>query len=235
MLGEVAVLTALGCIAYKRYWFIPGLFPAIFWQPVARDSLLALAIGLLAIIWQHSKTLALTVAAFGFLGMIVLLTDPTRIGSLNERIELWQMVWQGSTWTGHGVGSLYTLAPYLSGVWDTTISRIDHAHNDALEIFFELGLFGIILYGGIIGYALICADSKTMPVLLGFLVISSVAFPWHIPANSFIGALVIGHSIRNGKPVRNLYNDWRSSIRDWHETKPVRGGFGRPSAIGSSV
>lgn len=215
MLAEAAVLTALGCIAYKRYWFIPGLIPSIIWQPVSRGAILALVAGLSVWLWPRSRAAtillggALLIAACTALGM------DYRISSVTERLEVWQTVLSGVTLSGHGIGSLYTLMPYMSSGWDTTLVRVDHAHNEALEILFELGLPGLVLYLGLIAYAIGCARAETglLAVLCGFLVISCVAFPWHIPTNAFIGALVLGHAVRNGTDIRDLYADSRAFIR----------------------
>lgn len=224
MLSEIAVLTALGLIAYRKWLYLPGLAPAIFYYKpeiiggsLVRSAMLALCVGVIAFIWQWSRRAALLAMLFIAFAAFETLIHGWKLGSIIERIEVWQAVWNGTNWLGHGIGSLFTLAPYLSAGWDTTVQRIDHAHNDFLEIAFELGFIGAGLYAGIIAYAVCAADRKILPVLLGFLVISEVAFPWHIPANAFVGALVIGHAIRDGKPVREFSYGWRALLRAWHE------------------
>ena len=224
MLSEIAVLTALGLIAYRKWLFLPGLAPAIFYYKpeiiggsLVRSAMLALCVGLVAFIWQWSRRVAvLAMLAIALAGMATLMGG-WKLGSITERLEVWQAVWNGTDWQGHGIGSLFTLAPYLSATWDTTLQRVDHAHNDFLEIAFELGCIGAVLYAGIIAYAVSVADRRVLPVLLGFLVISEVAFPWHIPGNAFVGALVLGHAVRNGKPVREFCHAWRSLLRPWHD------------------
>lgn len=215
MLAEIAVLTAFGCFAYKRYWFIPGLLPAIFYPPLARGALLAALAGFCAWLWPRSRAAVCLLGCMVLIGLAVTLDLDYRTESILERIQVWQAVWHGVDWQGHGLGSLYTLAPYLSSVWDTAQIRLDHAHNEALEILFELGAIGFALYVAIWLNALRAADDVTRPALVAFLVISSIAFPWHIPTNAFVGALLLGHAVRHGAGLRWLYHDWRSSVRLW--------------------
>ncbi len=229
MLSEIAALITLGCIAYRKWLYLPGLMPAIFYYkpeimsgPWSRGALLALGAGLAIYIWQWSRW-----AAFGLLAIcsaisIVSIDYNYRIASLIERIEVWKAIWNGSNWLGHGTGSLFTIAPYLTGQWDTTLQRVDHAHNDALEIYFSYGIIGTAIYAAIIICALRSIDRRLLPVLVAFLIIGTIAFPWHIPANAFVGALVLGHAVRNGKPVRNHYHDWRARLCAWYESKGRR-------------
>lgn len=223
MFSEFAILIALALIAYRKWLFLPGLAPAIFYYKpeiiggsLVRSAILALCVGVVAFVWQWSRKAALACIALITAIAFASLIHGWKLGSIIERLEVWNAVWSGTNWWGHGIGSLFTLSPYLSATWDTTLQRVDHAHNEFLEIAFELGGIGAGLYAGIIAYALCLADRKMFPVLLGFLVISEVAFPWHIPANAFMGALVIGHSVRDGKPVRELYHGISSSLRAWY-------------------
>lgn len=214
MLGEVACLTALGCLVYKRYLFIIPLVPAIVWPPISRGAILALLSGICVWLWPRSKTSAVALAAsMCLIGSALIDFRPS---SVHERLEIWQAVLSGITFFGHGIGSLQTLMPYLSGHWETSLQRVDHAHNEFIEILFELGIPGLVLYLTLICVALRSADHSTRVLLVGFLVISCVAFPWHIPLNAFIGALVMGHAVRAWPALRSTDADWRARLRPWH-------------------
>ena len=224
MMGEIAVLTLLGCLVYQRYWLIPGLLPAIFYYKrmvmggtPSRGALLALVAGICVWLWSRSKW-----ATGIFIGVILVTIAATRgldnhDGAAIERLQVWQAVYGGVDLAGRGIGSLYTLAPYLSDLWDTTERRIDHAHNEFIEILFNLGIVGATTYIAIIAIALRSSDAGTRVILVAFLVISMVAFPWHIPANAFVGALVLGHAIRGRHGLRYDYHYWRILLRHFHE------------------
>ena len=149
MMGEIAVLSALGCLAYGRYWFIPGLLPAIFYYKPeimsgvpSRGAVGALMAGICVWLWPRSKVLSGLLAAALLIGGTAALGFGNRFGPVYERLEVWQAVLHGVTLRGNGLGSLYTLAPYLTDIFDTTMRRVDHAHNEFIEILFELGVIG---------------------------------------------------------------------------------------------
>ena len=226
MMGEIAVLSALGCLAYGRYWFIPGLLPAIFYYKPeimsgvpSRGAVGALMAGICVWLWPRSKVLSGLLAAALLIGGTAALGFGNRFGPVYERIEVWQAVLHGVTLRGNGLGSLYTLAPYLTDIFDTTMRRVDHAHNEFIEILFELGVIGAVTYIAIVVLAIRNANNESLTVLVGFLVISCVAFPWHIPANAFVGSLVLGHAVRSRMPLRDEYALCRASIRHWHEAR----------------
>lgn len=213
MLGEIAALTLVGCVVYRLYWFIPGLLPALLWPPIARDALLAVAAGLILWIWPKHRTIALVCIALGIIALYFGIEY--RPSSVEERFTAWSAVLNNLTFFGHGIGSLYTLSPYMTDAWDTTARRLDHAHNEFLEILFEQGIPGLVLYTALLSLAYRSADWATRSILSAFLVISCVAFPWRIPANAFVGALCLGHAVRNGRPLRDEYHAWRTYVRAW--------------------
>jgi len=108
MLAEAAVLTALGCLAYKQWFFIPGLLPAIFMPPVSRGAIMGLTIGLLATygkqLYARSKTACVAIAVLVCAAAAISLLDPTR-NSFTDRFHLWHDTITGLTFFGQGLGS----------------------------------------------------------------------------------------------------------------------------------
>lgn len=244
MMGEIAVLTLLGCLVYQRYWYIPGLLPAIFfYKPEimsgtpSRGALLALVAGIGTWLWSRSKWQACVFAGIVFVGGAAFVAlDHSHGSAANERLQVWEAVYSGTNLAGRGLGSLYTLAPYLSPIWDTAERRIDHAHNEFIEILFELGIFGATLYVAIIAIALRSASDSCRVILVGFLVISMFAFPWHIPANAFVGGLVMGHAIRGRQSLRDDYAHWRILLCRWFKAyQSHHSGNDRIAAVGGEI
>ena len=215
MLGEIAAITLVGCVVYRLYWFIPGLLPALFWLPISRGAVLAAAAGIVCWLWPRSRWPAYGLIAAVILASIVVYVFGLRVSSIDERFSAWNAILHNLTFFGHGIGSLYTLSPYMTDAWDTTARRLDHAHNEFLEILFEQGIPGLVLYTALLSLAYRSADWATRSVMAAFLVISCVAFPWRIPANAFVGALCLGHAVRNGRPLRDEYHAWRAYVRAW--------------------
>lgn len=215
MLGETAALVGLGCLVYRRYWLLPLIAPALLWPPLAGGGVLAFGAGAFLWVWQRSWRVALLLACLISLIGVFTVDFAYKWGTLGERIELWRVTWTNSNWFGHGIGSLYTLFPYITQYWDITLRRPDHAHNEAIEFLFELGAVGFTLYAVFIALALEWAG-RYLPILVGFLVISSLSFSWHIPTSAFLGALVIGHIARDGDDVRRVLADSRALLSRWY-------------------
>lgn len=119
-----------------------------------------------------SLVIALPLLYFGF----CTLANKSYGGELDERTKLWQLsisqVWNGkavqtlsdnvtriitcSKWTGFGFGTFFKISPYTqTGVVTHRLNdgstivnshRFEHAHNDYVEIFFELGIVGFAIF-----------------------------------------------------------------------------------------
>src|ERR1019366_7316447 len=87
MLAEAAVLTAIGCIGYRLWWFIPGLLPAIFMPQMARGALVGglAAFGTWA--WSRSRMLAISLALLSIFVVAILIDQ--RSSSVIERWSIW--------------------------------------------------------------------------------------------------------------------------------------------------
>jgi O-antigen ligase len=75
---------------------------------------------------------------------IASLTEQLRNGDLNQRVNIWSAGWQAfleAPLRGHGAGSFVTVA---------RLAPIDTAHNTALAILVEGGLFGLALATAIV-------------------------------------------------------------------------------------
>lgn len=233
-LAEAAMLAAIGCIGYKLWWVVPGLLPAIFFQPMSRGALLGGLAALGAGIWSKSRIGCAVYLALLCAGLFFAVETDHRLPSVLQRVEIWRATWQGISFWGHGIGSFFTLFPYFTSI-DTLLTRPEHAHNDILEIAFELGAIGTILYGAIIALAYRSADVIGRAVLAGFVTIGMFSFPWHIPTTAFIGALVIGHAARNWNSLRYYKLSFRMALRPWHGRKFLGYFANRPSSQGSDI
>ena len=199
MLAEAAVLTAIGCIGYRLWWFIPGLIPAILMPQMARGAIVGgLAAGLIWL-WSRSRILAGLLALLSIFVVVILIDQ--RSSSVIERWAIWTDTVKGLTFLGHGIGSYYFLYPFINETFDTTIARPEHPHNEILEIWFELGAIGVCLFAMGIAAAYRMADRVCRCILASFVTIGMFAFPSHVPFTAFIAALVFGHTARSGSSI----------------------------------
>ena len=214
MLAEAAVLTAIGCIGYRLWWFIPGLLPAIFMPTMARGALLG---GLMAFgiwLWSRSRILAASLALLSIFAVAILID--MRTASAFQRWEMWTDTLKGLTIKGYGIGSFYFLYPFISSTFDITLNRPDHPHNEFLEVWFELGILGVGLWAAIFGASFRSADGISRCVIGAFFVIAMLAFPSHVPFSAFIGALMLGHAVHLRDGICSEHELGGLLLRYWH-------------------
>ena len=212
MLAEAAVMTAIGCLAYGARWLIIGLLPAIS-LPQARGALLAGLVAVLILLWSRSRMLAITLASLSICALVILTNHRWAAGSsLTERWIIWTDTIKGLNWLGNGIGSYHFLYPFLTHSYDTAILRPEHAHNELLEIVFEVGAVGACLYASMVAIALRSATDITLPVLVAFCVIGLFGFPSHIPITLFIAALCLGHGCRARYGFRDSLDDRGNAV-----------------------
>ena len=235
MLSEAAVLTLLGCIGYRLWWFIPGILPSIFVWPQERASMLALIVAAGCWLWSYSKWLTVACGAAVIGAGLSYAFFGDRISSTSQLIQIWSDTSKGLTFWGHGIGSFLTLFPFLTSTIDIVVSRPEHAHNDFLEIIFDYGFIGAFLYASFTVVAIGVADRIYRPILAAFLVIGCFSFPWHVPVTAFIGACVIGCIAGRGFDLRSFNDVWRNRVFSWIGLFQERGRCHQTYASGGTL
>lgn len=194
MLGEVAILTTIGLIIYKLWWFIPIVLPSVFTG--SRGVLLAGISTLIMWVWSKSKFLAVCLTIPIFVASFLSYKFDIRLGSVVERFDLWQDTFNGLNVFGQGIGSYHSAYPYYASLLDTFKYRAMYAHNDLLNIFFELGIIGVILTVIFIGL-LLKEKCNEKYIICCFITLSLFSFPFYMPVSAFVLAIVAGFMSRN--------------------------------------
>lgn len=207
--SEICLIVFVGLIVYKHIWLSLCLLPAILMYQT-RSALFAAALVILSLLWSKSKFLASTIAFYCIVIGIGSIWLGYKIPSIETRLELWRDAISGISLFGNGIGSFWTSFPYLSN-WDTLLVRARFAHNDLLQIVFEQGIIGGIL-ACMFTWIALKWTSKERYILIAFIGISCVAFPFYLPVSAFIAALVCGHISRNGSNLRLLFAKCRISL-----------------------
>ena len=215
VLSECALLTLVGCFVYRLYWFIPGLVPAILYPPaIERASAIAFIMACGAWLWSYSRIAASVCGILAVVGALIAASLSNYPPSATaELVQIWTDTIKGITLFGHGFGSFYGEYPYFTESIDIALLRPEHAHNDILEIAFEVGIIGAILYCGFAASAFGMANSVQRPILAAFFTYGMFAFPWHVPVTAFIGAIVLGNVAGSGNSLRYWLLRIRLAIR----------------------
>lgn len=204
-LAEFAVLVAAACVTERLWWALPGLLPAIILTQ-ARGAWVALFVVSLVSLRQWSRPLAHGIALWCFMLACGVgaswLGDGWKLTGITTRLWLWLDTVQGLTWMGHGIGSFYVTFPAFATHFNTLASRPEHAHNEILEIAFELGPVGVLLA------LAFCATlwgrvTAARLVLIAAAVESLGEFPLHSPAAGVLVLFAAGHCARDLGSIRD--------------------------------
>lgn len=197
--AEIGAAVIVAAAVYRLWWLLPGLLP-IMLLTESRAAKLSIIAALLVGILPRSKHAAAAVVLGAGATAAILWWLGYKAGASAERLSIWLDTWAGVTWLGHGLGSFSTLFPLLASRIDTFTWSVEHAHSDALEALFELGVVGL-------GLACVCAAVAFRgPLRLVWAALGTQAllgFPLHLPGAACLAALVAGHATRAWPCIRD--------------------------------
>lgn len=148
-------------------------------------------------------------AAIVLLGaaVVYLAKDPAsfRVAAIGMRLETWFDAATSLTFWGHGLGSFR---------W--TFHVMEYAHNDPLNIAYELGVPGILVAIALAWYALRDGPVAPRALLVCFMVEGLFDFPLYQPAASFLAAVVFGHLVHCRSRLRGpiARRQWLDHVRE---------------------
>lgn len=208
---ESAVLVMVACLATRQWGASLLCLPAVVLTH-SRGALLALGVTGMYWAWRRGAGTFVSAAAGVFLFVFLLALSNQRDESgfranlafnpksVYDRINIWEDTARQLTWLGHGIGSfrvVFPSAPYKTQ--DLVKGRTDHAHNDYLELAFDLGVVGLGLFVVLMGFAFMAPEAPEAPekmILLAFCVMGLVGFPVWMPVTGMLGALALGRLLR---------------------------------------
>lgn len=208
--AEIAVMVLVGVVAERLWWTIPGLLPSVF-LPDARGALVALGAVVLAWIgglFPRAVTIVCALIAASIGGYFILHYD----SSVAQRFSIWFDTIAGFGFWGNGIGSFYSEYPHFATRVDTLLERPDHAHNDLLELIYELGLGASIAVAFFVScYRTRAATERS--ILLAFFVEGCFSFSLHMPATAALFCFAAGRLAGAGPSLRDDIHAGRNSIR----------------------
>lgn len=199
--NAIIALATIGLLSIRdwRAWML-ALFDFIpmFTTPIQRGPFVALACAGAFLICRRYKFL---IPAFAILiaGMVVhLMQADDRTNAIIARLSTWISVAMHTTPLGNGLGSLRWAYP-----------EMEYAHNDALQVAYELGFPGLFCFLGVLCYIITRGSLVPRLVLIAFAVEGLFDFPLYQPATGFLAAVCAGHLLRARQPVR-----WSVAVRE---------------------
>lgn len=175
--GSVAAIVIMMLLVNRRPWLIPGVAPGLVLSH-SRGAWAALAIGLLA----HYTRRPLLLLALT-LGLAFLYSHAPN-SSDHQRLEIWRATWVHLTFWGNGLGSFQHL-------WmGNPVVHPEYAHNEYLQIVFEIGIWAIIPFS-ILALALSRSAATSWPTTVVFLFLACFTMPFYMPVVAMVGWIAV--------------------------------------------
>lgn len=208
--AEISGMLLILILIYKLWWFVPITIPGLLVS--SRAVMLGLIIVGLLKIYNKSKLAAFATAMI--LSVIASFFD-FDMSSVYQRLDIWKDTLSGLTLLGHGIGSFVYVFPEYNKHLDA-MSLAEYAHNDLLQLVFELGIGSVFLIF-IISY-LLRVDNELKQALTFFIVIGIFGFPLHTPITAFMLAIVSSQLAKHCLGGRSSVNSSRLPVFNRMET-----------------
>lgn len=205
-LAEAAALVFVALFADGLGLLAAACLPAI-WLPNYKGAFAALAGAFIVWLWSRARLLA---AAATVLAIAACATQ-LHTASTVERFSIWQDTLAGLTPLGRGLGSFFTSYPLHNSHYDLLFQRPAHAHNDFLEMVYELGP-GAVLFVALLVVCLSSPLLRARAVLAAFIMEACFEFPLHNPVPGFIAAIAAGHLCGARLGLYGEFDRWRERI-----------------------
>lgn len=204
--SEISAILFVSIIILKLWWWLPVTLPGLILVQ-SRAALLGIAVGMFIYIWRLNKYLSIVgLILSGFIALF-LYWNNFNIVSIQERFAMWMDTIQGFKLFGNGIGSYETLFPLYATHINTEAARPKYAHNDILQLFFELGIGSSLALMVIIN--VFKTKKNELSILFTIFTISLFTYPLHTPASAFLAFLVAGYVSRDIYSNGDFRNNWR--------------------------
>ncbi len=191
--------------ASERMWFwtLP-LWPGLALSH-SRGAWLALAIGLLSVYVRRAWVFALV----GIVGVLYWRSVGAQ-SSDETRLIVWNAATHFLTPWGWGPGSFFSwIIPYRD-----TFIQPEYAHNDALQLVFEYGVFAV-LPAVIFVFVLSRTQTAEWPIVVTFATLGCYSMPLLVPITAFLACVAAGRIVRGWAMARAFSDHGRFNVLPW--------------------
>ena len=197
VLAEITAVVFIALV-FERSWLAVGLLPALFLTECRSALIAVFVVGAIAgwRKWRWRVLYSLPLLVGG-----VLLTATKWSNGDSPRLDMWRDTLAGLTTWGNGIGSFYSAFPKYATL-TSDLYQPAHAHNDLLELAFELGVVPAALAIALLLALVWRANFKDRCLLIALGIMSMVGFPLHSPSTVFVFGIVEGCAARNWSVLR---------------------------------
>ena len=205
--GTVLALIAVALASERKWFWILPLLPGIALSG-SRGAWVALAVGLIGCHVRRVWVFGAVIAA-GVVYMLLPLSP-----SDAQRTLIWATAWHNTTLFGWGPGVFYTI---LIPQGDGSSFYPEHAHSDALQLFFEYGVAATLPLA-IFVFALCRTEDPGWPIVLAFATAGCYSMPLYMPITSFIALSAVGGVLRNYGMARSYGGHRGQHVVSWRRS-----------------
>jgi hypothetical protein len=199
--SEGAAMALALVVGYRLWWLVPGILPTL--VAGSRAPLLGLGVVALIALWRTARVRE-AIALLFVLASVLFICDPST-ASMQQRLGAWQDALHGLTIFGRGLGSFIGEFPRWQLHSNPLVERFENAHNDILQLVFELGIGGAILVGLFLVGLARASSSPAWYALVVFAVEGLFGFPLYEPVSGALAAVCAGSVFGGGGPVFSLF------------------------------
>lgn len=234
--SEAAAMILVLVVGYRLWWLVPGLLPTLYYG--SRAPVLALGVAAGLALWRWSRFAALlTTLGVALFVVTIMAREGNYRGyfvsdDLMQRVGVWQDLIPHLTVWGHGLGSFIVEYPLFQQHTHSLVLRFENAHNDFLQVAYELGLAGVLLIMVLLARMLAIVPtpngSPAWYAMVVFLVEACFGFPLYEPVSGALAACCAGVLFAGCDSLRGLLPYRRSRIWAWvedYELGPFRPRF----------
>jgi hypothetical protein len=195
-LAEMAALTVIWSFGERRWKLTLIQLPSLI-LPQARAALVAFGLTSVLLLWLNRNRRLAVGLLLGAAGLLVFFSLTKSAWNDQVRWSIWSHTWEGVNWVGHGVGQFYST--YLNHPFELLgNSRPDHAHNDWLEVLYELGPIGLAITLFLVAQIVLGGRESCRLVFLCFCILCLGSFALHNPQSAVLAFVSGGRAWRDG-------------------------------------
>lgn len=208
--SETAAMALVLVVGYRLWWLVPGLLPTLYLG--SRAPVLALGVAGLIAMWKWESKFPALICAIGAVVVALAIHTPG-FDTLMQRVGVWQDMLPHFSPLGHGLGSFIVDYPAFQHHSNPLMLRWENAHNDILQVVYELGIGGALLVGALIFRMATGERGPAFYALLVFLVEGCFGFPLYEPATGALAMVCAGRLFVGSPALFELVDSVRLRIR----------------------
>lgn len=218
-LGEVSAVCLVLAVGYRMRWAIPGTLLALA-LTMSKAAFLGVGCAAFVGIWGKSRFAACAALVGSCIAGFVasqIIGGFDGLASLDTRLAIWASAISNMTVFGHGAGSFQAMYVLIQHYAEIPLGRPENAHNEFINLAFELGVPGIIAAAILAAHLWRSGLEVERCALAAIGAEAAFGFPLHLPTAGFLAAIVAGRLCARSTVIRDIVRRSRTKLYEGNE------------------